>query len=78
MLLSDHENLIKLRDELLSNKCPESEIIPVPLAHPGDLPKKYIQFMGERYVIDGEVIQRTCHPVAGVLRNDNALFSRQR
>lgn len=62
LLLSDHDNLVKLRAELLSNKYPESEIIPVPLANPGDLPKKYVQWMGERYVIDGEAMQRTCFP----------------
>ncbi|MBN1699936.1 MAG: DUF3160 domain-containing protein [Spirochaetales bacterium] len=62
MLLERHENLAALRDELLSDRYPESEIIPVPLLNPGDLPKKYVQFMGERYVIDGEAMQRTCFP----------------
>jgi hypothetical protein len=62
MLLEKHENLVKLRDELLSDRYPTSEIIPVPLLNPGDLPKKYVQFMGERYVIDGEAMQRTCFP----------------
>jgi len=62
LLLSDHANLVKLRDELLSSKYPESEIIPVPLPNPGTLSKKYVQFMGERYIIDGEAMQRTCFP----------------
>lgn len=63
--LEDHDNLVLLREELLSDRYPESEIIPVPLANPGDLPKKYVQFMGERYVIDGEAMQRTCFPDVG-------------
>ncbi len=62
LLLENHENLVALRDELLSEDYPESEIIPVPLLHPGDLPKKYVQFMGERYIMDGEAMQKTCFP----------------
>jgi len=61
-LLEKPENLKALQMELLSDAYPESEIIPVPLQNPGDLPKKYVQFMGERYIIDGEVMQRTCFP----------------
>jgi len=62
LLLEEQEHLVALRDELLSDNYPESEIIPVPLLNPGDLPKKYIQFMGERYVMDGEAMQETCFP----------------
>jgi hypothetical protein len=61
-LLEGHGNLASLRDELLSEDYPESEIIPVPLRNPDDLPKKYVQFMGERYVMDGEAMQKTCFP----------------
>ncbi|MBN2738461.1 MAG: DUF3160 domain-containing protein [Spirochaetales bacterium] len=61
-LIADSSNLEKLRKELLSDIYPESEIIPVPLPNPGALPKKYVQFMGERYIIDGEAMQRTCFP----------------
>ncbi|MBN2533541.1 MAG: DUF3160 domain-containing protein [Spirochaetales bacterium] len=63
--LEDHDNLVLLREELLSDRYPESEIIPVPLPYPDLLPKKYVQFMGERYVIDGEAMQRTCFPDVG-------------
>lgn len=61
-LLNEPDNLVVLRDELLSDNYPESEIIPVPLLSPLDLPKKYVQFMGERYVMDGEAMQKTCYP----------------
>ena len=61
-LLEDHDNLLDLKDELLSDDYPESEIIPVPLLNPIDLPKKYVQLMGERYIMDGEAMQKTCFP----------------
>lgn len=62
-LLEDHANLDRLRAELLDNpRYPTSEIIPVPTAYPGQIGDKYIQIMGERYVPDGEVFQKTVFP----------------
>jgi len=58
-LLEDPDNLGLLRSELLTNDdYPTSEIIPVPTL-PGQMPRKYIQVMGERYLPDGEVMQKT-------------------
>jgi hypothetical protein len=60
-LLEDPDNLGLLRSELLTNdEYPTSEIIPVPTL-PGQMPRKYIQVMGERYLPDGEVMQKTVY-----------------
>ena len=60
-LLEDEDNLGLLRGELMTNDdYPTSEIIPVPTL-PGQMPRKYIQVMGERYLPDGEVMQKTVY-----------------
>lgn len=64
-LLEDADNLTLLREELLTNDdYPTSEIIPVPTA-PGQMPDKYVQVMGERYLPDAEVMQETTYPHTG-------------
>jgi hypothetical protein len=60
-LLEQPENLALLRDELMTNDdYPTSEIIPVP-ALPGQIPPRYVQVMGERYLPDSEVMQKTVY-----------------
>ncbi len=54
-----------LRAEFASSAYPESAIMPVPQRSPGDLPAKYCQLIGERYVVDSEIMQRTCFPWVG-------------
>jgi hypothetical protein len=54
--------LSALRAEFASSAYPESAIMPVPQGSPGDLPTKYCQLIGERYVVDSEIMQRTCFP----------------
>ena len=61
-MLENTSNIEKLRDEFKKPEYPESEIIPVPLYSPGDIPPKYIQFMGERYVPDSYVFQQDTFP----------------
>ena len=64
-LLEDPDNLALLRDELLTDpRYPTSEIIPVPTL-PGQMPPKYVQIMGERYLPDAEVMQETTFPHTG-------------
>jgi hypothetical protein len=64
-LLEEGENRALLRDELLnSDDYPTSEIIPVPTL-PGQMPLKYVQVMGERYLPDAEVMQETTYPHTG-------------
>ena len=60
-LLEDTANIGRLRQELQRDIYPSSQIIPVPTL-PGQMPPKYIQFMGERYVPDSEAMQETCFP----------------
>ena len=61
-LLEEPDNLALLRDELLTgDEYPTSEIIPVPTL-PGQMPSRYVQVMGERYLPDGEVMQETVYP----------------
>nr|QNO47672.1 hypothetical protein BBPFCCNM_00001 [Methanosarcinales archaeon ANME-2c ERB4] len=60
--LENTSNIEKLRVEFKKPEYPESEIIPVPLYSPGDIPPKYIQFMGERYVPDSYVFQQDTFP----------------
>jgi hypothetical protein len=60
-LLEQPDNVALLRDELLTNDdYPTSEIIPVPML-PGQMPRKYVQVMGERYLPDAEVMQKTVY-----------------
>ncbi|RZN34588.1 MAG: DUF3160 domain-containing protein [Methanosarcinales archaeon] len=61
-MLENTSNIEKLRVEFRKPEYPESEIIPVPLYSPGDIPPKYIQFMGERYVPDSYVFQQDTYP----------------
>ncbi len=61
-ILENTSNIEKLRVEFKKPEYPESEIIPVPLYSPGDIPPKYVQFMGERYVPDSYVFQQDTFP----------------
>ena len=61
-MLENASNIEKLRLEFGKPEYPKSEIIPVPLLYPGDIPPKYIQFMGERYVPDSYVFQQDTFP----------------
>jgi hypothetical protein len=68
-MLENASNIEKLRVEFKKPEYPESEIIPVPLYSPGDIPPKYVQFMGERYVPDSYVFQQDTYPhIADVTR----------
>jgi hypothetical protein len=60
--LEEPVNRALLRTELQRDIYPTSEIIPVPLEFPGQIPPKYVQFLGERYLPDGEAMQETCFP----------------
>jgi hypothetical protein len=60
--LEDEANRTALRTEFEKDIYPTSEIIPVPLEFPGQIPPKYVQFLGERYLPDGEAMQETCFP----------------
>jgi hypothetical protein len=61
-MLENTNNIEKLRNEFKKPEYPESEIIPVPLEYPGQIPPKYVQFMGERYVPDSYVFQQDTFP----------------
>ena len=61
-LLEQEGNRAALRAELQKDDYPTSEIIPVPLQFPDQIPSKYVQFMGERYLPDGQAMQETCFP----------------
>jgi len=64
-LLETPDNLTLLRTELLTQDIyPTSEIIPVP-TQPGQMPSKYVQVLGERYLPDAEVMQETTYPHTG-------------
>nr|QNO54849.1 hypothetical protein PAHOCELH_00010 [Methanosarcinales archaeon ANME-1 ERB7] len=60
--LENATNIEKLRTEFKKTEYPGSQIIPVPLEYPGQIPPKYVQFMGERYVPDGYVFQQDTYP----------------
>ncbi|MCK4733040.1 MAG: DUF3160 domain-containing protein, partial [Methanophagales archaeon] len=60
--LENATNIEKLRAEFKKPEYPESQIIPVPLQYPGQIPPKYVQFMGERYVPDSYVFQQDTYP----------------
>jgi len=62
LMLENDTNIEKLREEFKGPEYPESQIIPVPLEYPGQIPPKYAQFMGERYVPDGYVFQQDTYP----------------
>ena len=51
-----------VRREFGKSDYPESKIIPVPQHNPGEAPSKYVQFMGERYIPDGQIHQEACFP----------------
>jgi len=61
-MLEDEANRAALRAEFERDIYPTSEIIPVPLEFPGQIPPKYAQFLGERYLPDAEAMQETCFP----------------
>ena len=61
-MLEDPANRALLRTEFERDIYPTSEIIPVPLEFPDQIPPKYVQFLGERYLPDGEAMQETCFP----------------
>ena len=61
-MLEDAANRAALRTEFQRDIYPTSEIIPVPLEFPGQIPPKYVQFLGERYLPDAEAMQETCFP----------------
>jgi len=61
-MLENISNIEKLRIEFEKPEYPRSQIIPVPLYNPGDIPPKYVQFMGERYVPDSHVFQQDTYP----------------
>ncbi|MDY6862524.1 MAG: DUF3160 domain-containing protein [Thermodesulfobacteriota bacterium] len=61
-ILEDDIEVAKLQGEFRKDKYPTSRIIPVPLQYPDQIPNKYIQFMGERWVADGYVFQQTTFP----------------
>lgn len=51
-----------VRKEFGKSDYPESKIVPVPQGNPGDAPRKYVQFIGERYIPDGQIHQEACFP----------------
>lgn len=57
--------LAALRAEFATSRYAPSAIMPVPQANPGNLPEKYCQLVGERYIVDSEIMQRTCFPHVG-------------
>ncbi len=54
--------LAKLRAEFRKDTYRASAIMGVPQGDVGDLPEKYCQVLGERYILDGEITQRTVYP----------------
>ncbi|MGD8967670.1 MAG: DUF3160 domain-containing protein [Anaerolineae bacterium] len=61
-MLEESGNRAALRNEFDQDAYPSAKIIPVPLEFPGQIPPKYVQFMGERYLPDAEAMQETCFP----------------
>ncbi len=51
-----------VRAEFAKPAYPASKIVPVPQRSPGDAPRKYVQFMGARYIPDGQIHQESCFP----------------
>ena len=54
-----------VRAEFSQPQYPESKIIPVLQGSPGDAPTKYVQFMGARYIPDGQIHQEVTYPYVG-------------
>jgi hypothetical protein len=54
------EWVASVREEFAKPKYPASKIWPVRQLSVGDIPAKYVQFMGERYIPDGQIHQETC------------------
>lgn len=61
-LLEDPANIEELRTEFKKAEYPESQIIPVPLLYPKQIPPKYVQFLGEKFNPDGYVFQQVTYP----------------
>ena len=61
-MLEEAANRAALRAELQRDIYPTSEIIPVNIEFPDQIPLKYVQFIGERYLPDAEAMQETCFP----------------
>jgi hypothetical protein len=61
-MLEDTANRALLRAEFQRDIYPTSEVIPVPTEFVGQIPPKYVQFLGERYLPDAEAMQETCFP----------------
>jgi hypothetical protein len=61
-MLEDAANRDALRAEFQRDIYPTSEIIPVPTQYPGQIPLKYVQFLGERYLPDADAMHQTCFP----------------
>ena len=59
---TDGKWVASVRAEFAKPQYPESKIIPVPQHWPGDAPSKYVQFMGARYIPDGQIHQEACFP----------------
>ncbi len=51
-----------LRNEFAHDTYAPSAIFPIPQDSSGQAPSKYVQFLGERYIVDGQVMQETCEP----------------
>jgi len=62
LLLEDASNRAALRSEFQRDIYPVSEIIPVPTEFPDQIPLKYIQILGERYLPDAAAMQQTTFP----------------
>ncbi len=58
----DDQWISRVREDFSRPKYAGSVIAGVRQANPGDAPAKYVQFLGERYIPDGEVLQRVCFP----------------
>ncbi len=62
VMLEDAANRAALRSEFQRDVYPVSEIIPVPTEFPDQIPLKYIQILGERYLPDAAAMQQTTFP----------------
>ncbi len=61
----DNASLTAIREEFSKSTYRSSRITSVPQNGPGDAPSKYVQFMGERFIPDGAIMQETCFPFVG-------------
>jgi hypothetical protein len=62
LMLEDANNRAALRSEFERDVYPVSEIIPVITEFPDQIPLKYIQLLGERYLPDAAAMQQTTFP----------------